>query len=287
MSNTFYTVISICYVIFGPLLGGLMAGMDRKITARMQGRQGPPLLQPFYDVIKLLSKETVSVNKVQICYFSAYLFFIVTTGVLFFADYDLLMVFFVLTTANVFLVVAATSTNSPYSNIGAQRELLQMMVYEPMTLITAIGVFLASGSFSFTPTEVPIVVKLPGVFVGFLFILVIKLRKHPFDLATSHHAHQEVVKGITTEFSGALYAFDELAAWYENVFLFGMMMMFFITTNPWSILWSFACASVCYFVLILVDNTNARMKWQKMFKNTWIVTSTIGAVNLLILHFFS
>ena len=287
MSNTFYTVIAICYVIFGPLLGGLMAGMDRKITARRQGRQGPPLLQPFYDVIKLLSKETVSVNKVQICYFSAYLFFIVTTGVLFFADYDLLMVFFVLTTANVFLVVAATSTNSPYSNIGSQRELLQMMVYEPMTLITAIGVFLASGSFSFTPTEVPIVVKLPGVFVGFLFILVIKLRKHPFDLATSHHAHQEVVKGITTEFSGALYAFDELAAWYENVFLFGMMMMFFITTNPWSILWSFACASVCYFVLILVDNTNARMKWQKMFKNTWIVTSTIGAVNLLILHFFS
>ena len=50
MSNTFYTVIAICYVIFGPLLGGLMAGMDRKITARMQGRQGPPLLQPFYDV---------------------------------------------------------------------------------------------------------------------------------------------------------------------------------------------------------------------------------------------
>ena len=90
MSNTFYTAVAICYVVLGPILGGLMAGADRKISAGMQGRQGPPLLQPFYDVIKLLSKETVSVNKVQICYFAAYLFFIVTTGVLFFADYDLL-----------------------------------------------------------------------------------------------------------------------------------------------------------------------------------------------------
>lgn len=285
--NALYIASAVCYVIFAPFIGGLMSGIDRKISARMQGRQGPPLLQPFYDVIKLFSKETVSVNRVQICYFVTYLFFIISTGVLFFADNDLLMVFFVLTTANVFLVVAATSTNSPYSNLGAQRELLQMMVYEPMTLITAIGVFLASGSFRFVAGDVPIVVKLPGVFVGFLFILVIKLRKHPFDLSTSHHAHQELVKGITTEFSGAVYALDEIAAWYENVFLFGMMMMFFITSNPWSILWSFVCASACYFVLILVDNTNARMKWQKMFKNTWIVTSTIGAVNLLILHFFS
>lgn len=285
--NAVYIATAVCYVLFAPFIGGLMSGADRIISARMQGRQGPPLLQPFYDVVKLFSKETVSVNTVQICYFVTYLFFIISTGVLFFADNDLLMVFFVLTTANVFLVVAAASTNSPYSNLGAQRELLQMMVYEPMTLITAIGVFLASGSFKFIPGEIPIVVKLPGVFVGFLFILVIKMRKHPFDLSTSHHAHQELVKGITTEFSGGVYALDEIAAWYENVFLFGMMMMFFITSNPWSILWSFVCASACYFVLILVDNTNARMKWQKMFKNTWIVTSTIGAVNLLILHFFS
>ena len=120
-----------------------------------------------------------------------------------------------------------------------------------------------------------------------MFILVIKLRKHPFDLATSHHAHQEMVKGVTTEFSGKIFAIDELAAWYENIFLFGMLMMFFITDNKISIPISFLLASLCYFVLILIDNSNARMKWQKMLKNTWIVTAVIGAVNLLVLHFFN
>ena len=44
-----------------PFVGALMSGFDRKITARMQGRQGPPILQPYYDVIKLLKKETVTV----------------------------------------------------------------------------------------------------------------------------------------------------------------------------------------------------------------------------------
>ena len=64
-------------------------------------------------------------------------------------------------------------------------------------------------------------------------------------------------------------------------------MMFFITDNKISIPISFLLASLCYFVLILIDNSNARMKWQKMLKNTWIVTAVIGAVNLLVLHFFN
>lgn len=285
--NTVHIISAVLYLLLAPFIGGFTAGTDRIITARMQGRRGPSVFQPFYDIRKLFSKETVSVNMVQIWFLITYLFLVIATGVMFFANRDLLMVFFVLTTANIFLVMSASSTNSPYAALGAQRELVQMMAYEPMTLITAIGVFLANGSFYFTPSELPLIVKLPGVFVGFLFILVIKLRKHPFDLSTSHHAHQEMVKGITTEFSGSVLALEEIASWYETVFLFGMLMMFFITTNPWSILWSFVCAGACYFVLILVDNTNARMKWQKMFKNTWIETTVIGAVNLLVLHFFN
>ena len=49
-----------------PLIGGLIVGADRKLTARMQGRFGPPLLQPFYDVVKLCLKQRVSVNEFQV-----------------------------------------------------------------------------------------------------------------------------------------------------------------------------------------------------------------------------
>ena len=58
-------LFAILYLIFAPVLGGLLAGLDRIITARMQGRAGPPILQPFYDVFKLLEKERQTVNKVQ------------------------------------------------------------------------------------------------------------------------------------------------------------------------------------------------------------------------------
>ncbi len=289
MTGTVKIILSIAaYIIFAPILGGIMSGIDRKITARMQGRQGPPVLQPFYDVIKLLKKETVFVNHVQIFYLLTFLFFVIFTGCLFFGGFDLLMVFFALTTANLFLILAATSAHSPYANMGANREMMQMLAYEPMVLLTAVGFYLATGTFKVreivTSSSALPILMLPGVFVGFVFILTIKLRKHPFDLATSHHAHQEMVKGITTEFSGEMFAIVEIAHWYENVFLMGVIALFFINANWWTILIALAAISVTYTVLILVDNTNARLKWQKMFKNSWIVTIIAGALNVFILE---
>lgn len=267
-----------------------MSGFDRKVTARMQGRQGPPLLQPFYDVVKLLKKETVVVNHVQIFYLLSFLVFVIFTGALFFGGFDLLLVFFSLTTANLFLILAATSSHSPYSHMGANREMMQMLSYEPMVLLTAVGFYLATGSFKIRDIVaydgVMPVVMLPGVFVGFVFILSIKLRKHPFDLATSHHAHQEMVKGITTEFSGEMFAIVEISHWYENVFLMGVIALFFLNSNWWSVIIALVAVAFVYFLEILVDNTNARVKWFTMFKNSWITTLAIGAVNVFILEIF-
>lgn len=289
MSSTVVIILCIAgYIILAPLIGGLTSGIDRKISARMQGRQGPPILQPFYDVAKLLKKETVVVNHVQIFYLAVFLVFVVFTGCLFFGGFDLLLVFFALTTANLFLILAATSSHSPYAHMGANREMMQMLAYEPMVLLSAVGFYLAMDTFKVREivqsTDIPAIIKLPGVFVGFVFILTIKLRKHPFDLATSHHAHQEMVKGITTEFSGEMFAIVEIAHWYENVFLMGVIGLFFINSNKWTVLAAFIGIAVTYSVLILVDNTNARVKWQTMFRNTWITTVIIGALNVFILE---
>lgn len=289
MTGTLPIIISIvAYILLAPIIGGITSGIDRKITARMQGRQGPPIMQPFYDVIKLMKKETVFVNHVQVFYLSTFLIFIIFTGCLFFGGFDLLMVFFALTTANLFLILAATSSHSPYAHMGASREMIQMLAYEPMVLLTAVGFYLSTDTFKVreivTHDGTLPVLMLPGVFVGFVFILTIKLRKHPYDLATSHHAHQEMVKGLTTEFSGEMFAIVEIAHWYENVFLMGVIALFFLNAKPWSIIIALAAVSVTYFVLILVDNTNARLKWQRMFKNSWITTIIIGALNVFILE---
>ena len=287
--TTVYSVISaILYIILAPIFGALLAGLDRKITARMQGRQGPPLLQPLYDVQKLLKKQTKVINRVQMLYLLTFLFFILVTGVLFFAGYDILFVLFTLTTANLFLVIAASSGHSPYAFMGAGRELVQMLVYEPMVLIAAIGLYVVTGSFKVSEIVVhnglPAIIYLPGIFLGFIFILTIKLRKHPFDLSTSHHAHQEMVKGLTTEFNGKMFAIVEITHWYESIFLMGMLALFFLNNKWWSVILAFVFVAVCYFVEILVDNTNARLKWKTMFDNTWIVTAVLGALNLIVIE---
>ena len=99
-------------VIISPFAGGLLTGLDRKITARMQGRVGPPILQPFYDVLKLLSKHAVTVNDVTRYFVTIYLFFTAFTTVIFIAGFDVLLSVFALTLANVFLVITAFSAKS-------------------------------------------------------------------------------------------------------------------------------------------------------------------------------
>ena len=288
MKNIIPYISGFLYFLAAPFLGGLLAGIDRKITARMQGRQGPPVLQPFYDVTKLLKKQTKTINRIQILYLATFLFFIVVTGILFFTGYDILLILFTLTTANMFLVIAASSGHSPYAFMGASRELVQMLAYEPMVLIMAIGLYVVTGSFRVSEivnhNGLPAVIYLPGIFIGFLFIMTIKLRKHPFDLSTSHHAHQEMVKGITTEFNGIMFALVEISHWYENVFLIGLLGLFFLNSNKLSIVLCIVSVIVCYFVEILVDNTNARLKWKTMLDNTWIVTAVLGALNLIVIE---
>lgn len=282
------------FIVFAPLIGGLLAGLDRKLTARMQGRIGPSVWQPFYDVRKLLNKETLRINNIQYLFIWCFLVFIVFTGALFFTGANILLVFFVLTTASMFLVLEATATNSPYAVMGANREMIQILSYEPMVLLTAVGFYAAahmingSGTFVIskiiTESPVPNIIYLPGVFLGFLFILTIKLRKSPFDISMSHHAHQEVVKGITTELSGTMMAVMEISHWYENVLLLGIVALFILCKAWWSIPLAVVVVAAAFFMEILIDNTSARVKWDTMFKSAWFVTIVLGGINVFILQ---
>jgi ech hydrogenase subunit B len=273
------------YLLLAPLAGGLLAGFDRIITARMQSRKGPPLLQPFYDVGKLFEKRGTVVNGFQNFYIICFLVFVMLTGAIFFSGGDLLLTIFALTVAGVFLALGAYSTNSPYSTIGAERELLQMMAYEPMLLITAIGIYLAAGSFQvcdIATISEPLIYYLPTVFIGFLFILTIKFRKSPFDLSSSHHGHQEIVKGISTEFSGRTLGLFEIAHWYENILLLGFVYLFFAAFGP---VVAVLCTIVAYIIEIFIDNTYARLTWRFTIKASWTVAATFGVVNILVIAF--
>ena len=281
-------IIAVLYVLLAPFVIGLLDGFDRKISARMQGRRGPSVIQPFFDIKKLFEKEFLTANKQQLFMIYSYVFFIVLSGVIFFAGFDLLLVVFSLSTAAMFLILAATSTHSPYSSQGTHRELVQIMSCEPMELLVAVGFYLATKTFNVNEivmnSTYSNIIYLPGFFVGFVFILTIKFRKSPFDISTSHHAHQEVIKGVTSEMVGKEYGMVTLAEWYENAILLGIVGLFFLNSNPLSAIGAIVAILVVWFLEILIDNTSARVKWQLMLKLAWGVTIVAAGMNLFLLE---
>jgi len=282
-------LIIIGIIIVTPLVGGLITGIDRIISARLQGRQGPPVLQPFYDVMKLIQKESIEVNTMHRFYIYVSLVFVIFTAVILLSGGDILLAVFALTLGSVFFVLGGYASNSPYSIIGAERELLQVMAYEPMVLITCIGLYSADKSFfikDIISTSIPAIIYLPGIFIGLVFILTFKLRKSPFDLSMSHHGHQEIVKGITTEYSGRDLAVIEVMHWYEVIITLTLVYVFFATKAPISHVFAILACALVYFFEIIIDNSFARLKWQQALNSAWIVTGVLGTINLIILSFF-
>ncbi|MEE0844891.1 MAG: complex I subunit 1 family protein [Eggerthellaceae bacterium] len=279
----------IVFAVLAPVVGCLLAGLDRKISARMQGRVGPPLLQPYYDVRKLLEKDYVAVNSSESVYVTFALVFAIVAGGIFYTGGNLLMCVFVITLSSFLFIVAAYSSRSPYAEVGAERETLQVMSYEPMVLLMAVAFFLVTGSFNVSSAfgqDMPVFTSIWLVFLGFLFILTIKLRKSPFDLSYSHHAHQELVKGVTTEMSGPTLAKVEIMHWCENVLFLGWVGMFFLWGNPVSIVVAIVVALVAFFLEIWIDNNFARVKWQAMLSSAWVVALVAGGLNIGFLMYF-
>lgn len=280
----------IVFVVFAPVLGCLLSGIDRKVSAGLQGRVGPKLLQPYYDFRKLLDKEDATVNGAQDLYVWLYLLFIIAAGVVFFAGGNFLLCVFVLTLGSLFLIVAAYASRSPYAELGAQREIIQVMSYEPMVLIVAAGLFMATGTFrveDIIAADVPAIRHAPLIFIGFLYVLTIKLRKSPFDISMSHHAHQELVRGVTTEFSGKTLALVELSHWYENILFLGWVGVF-VMWGGFNLTGAIVTVVVClavYLLEILIDNNFARVKWQTMLKSSWLVALVLGGINIVYLLF--
>ena len=254
-------------------------GLDRKLTARIQGRIGPPILQPFYDVAKLFLKETIVLNRVNILYVYLHLAFMIVVMIILAMGEDLLMALFAHAFSSIALILGAMSVRSPYSRIGAQRKIMQMLAYEPVLILMVVG--LALNNWSFMAGDIlirdkPLLVSLPLIYVAFFMAAIIKLDKSPFDVATSHHAHQELVKGVTLEFSGSYLALIEITHFYEVFLVFAIMVMFGASEPVLGIVLGVAG----FLGLIVVDNASSRLTTRSMVRFMWTAPLIISVVNL-------
>lgn len=150
-------------------------------------------------------------------------------------------------------------------------------------VLVAVGIYLETGSFKISDIfawDTPLLLKLPFLFVALGYALTIKLRKSPFDLSTSHHGHQEIVKGLLTDYSGLFLAFTEVGHWFDVVLLLGICSLFWATNWIGMVL----IVVVTYCVEILIDNVSARMNWRWMLGYVWAMGITLSVVNLIWIH---
>ena len=275
-----YTYIPVALVILAPIIGGILMGIDRKLTARMQSRMGPPIVQPFYDAIKLWGKEPFITSQLQPILAFGYFGFSIAAFALLAFGQDMLLMIFTMAIADLCLIFAAFNSKSPYSNIGARRELIALMSYEPVMLLAAISMFFVTGSFmvgSIFEISQPLLTILPLTFLALIPVLIIDLKKSPFDVSGSGHAHQELVRGIYTEFSGYTLALVELGHWTKITLLLGFASLF------WSqnLIIGAVLAFALYFVVIVIDNSYPRLDWKTMITTTWIVGFLLIIANIV------
>lgn len=276
-------IIAILALVLAPLAGGFIAGVDRRLTAWLQSRYGPPILQPFYDVFKLFGKTPMVVNTWQALCAYVYVVGAALSVVLLFTGADLLLIFFVLTVGAVFLVMGALASPSPYSQIGGQRELLQMLAYEPLLILVFAAIAMVTGSFKVSAVfgqARPLLYDIPLMFIVLGYALTIKLRKSPFDISACHHAHQEVVRGVYTEYSGPYLALIEIAHWYEVILVLGFCALFWAT----SVTGMIVLVAITYFAEIIVDNVTARLTWRWMLKSAVGMGVVLTVINMLWLY---
>jgi len=271
-------MMSFLLILVAPLLGGVLYGFERFLKARIQNRQGPPILQPFYDVFKLLDKRPLMVHSLHVMLGVFHFIAIWLTLAVLLLGGDLLMVIFLHLLSSALLVIAGFSVNSVYSHIGGVRELLAIVAYEPILIFMAIAFYLITGSFEISvilQSEFSFLQLLP-IFLALLIALPLKLKKSPFDMA---EAHQEIIGGVEIEYSGVFYEALYSARWIEYIFIYSLIFLF----AGDSYFFGFLLVIFSFFLVNLVDNSTARVNYKETLKIVLISTLILGSINLFLL----
>lgn len=226
-------------------LAPLFEGILRKITARIQSRQGPPLLQPYFDLLKLLGKEDIeSGHSPRMQRFAALLSLatLLTVAVQIpmggqaplGGQSDVILLIYLLTLSGISTLLAALAAGSTYSLVGMSREMMAMMTLEPLLAVAIVIGAVHTGTLRLDQV-LNGAVYTSGVFpVAGLIILGIILfalqafvGRMPFDTA---EAETEIMEGPMIEYSGPKLALFKYA---RMVKLFLYTALFVALFVPW------------------------------------------------------
>lgn len=288
--------------LFTLIIGLLLSGIERKITARIQWRAGPPWFQPFADLIKLFGKETLLPEGAPRTVFllspllgvagmsviSVMLFRMnFRPGATFVGDLIVLIYLFALPPLAVFL--GGSASRNPLAAVGASREMTLYIAYELPFIIALVGIVAKAGGalrigdiVTAQQAGRPFLYSLSGVIFAAVLILSFqaKLGLVPFD---SPEAEPEIMAGPYLEYSGAPLALFKIT----KAMMIFVLPLFFLTllwggfANWWAIL---KILSVLV-LFVLIKNTNPRLRIDQALKVFWIGVTALSAAGLILALF--
>jgi NADH-quinone oxidoreductase subunit H len=291
-------------LLFTAVIGLLTTWVDRKVSARVQWRVGPPWYQPFADILKLLGKEVVIPEGAKrtgfllapiaglaaVTVVSMMLWLASIRGVGFVGD--LIGVIYLLTIPSLGMIIGASASSNPLSSVGASREMKLILAYE---LPFVIAIFTA------VTKVVPMTLRIDsileyqaahGVLLGhastiIAFVVAIlctqaKLTYPPFDIP---EAETELMDGTHMEYSGPALAVVKLT---QAMMLF-TLPVFLITMfwgglrfTGWDSLYTIVKYLIIVTVIVLIKNTNPRVRIDQAVRFFWGPVTVLAIIGMIL-----
>ncbi len=304
MENVLY------YLVFPGLLftgvaGLLVTWVDRKVTARVHWRKGPPLLQPFYDFVKLMGKEiTVPETARKTGFLLAPLFGLAAVSLastilwmsLLFPEKgfsgDLIVVIYLLTIPAISMIYGGSASGNPLSAVGASREMKLILAYDLPLLITIFAVLWKTGLtlnlseiVTAQQSEGAVLYSISGVLLFIVGLMCVqgKLAFVPFD---APEAETEIVEGAALEYSGPALAILKLtkAMMYFTLPVYMVILYWggMNFSNFWSGFGSIMKVVAIIVLIVVIKNTNPRMRIKGIMKWFWGPMTIIAIIGLIL-----
>lgn len=302
-------------LLFSFAFGLFLQGIDRKIVAKMQRRIGPPILQPFYDFMKLMGKQNIIpkgaakkaflwapviglVSVISIALFIpvfGYNFVPADTA-------DFIVIIYLLTIPALSLIMGGSSSGSPYAAVGISREMVTMLSYElPLVIVLlAVGAeagFGTSGAVTFSFSKVFEFQVQNGIMlshwsmipaaIAFLLIIPAEVGTVPFDVA---EAETEICEGPLVEYSGFYLATYKLTQAVKMFIMGSLFVSLFLGGKGFQNIFADTILLIVLVILIIIVSISfmralvARIKVEQTLKFFWTVPTCLALLSMILAY---
>ncbi len=303
-------------MLFSIAVGLTLSWVDRKVTALVQWRHGPPLLQPFWDVVKLLGKEIIVPAEAWTRGFltlpfvafaaaaaAATLVWLALLPATVAPAGDLVVVLYLLSIPSLAVVLGGAASGNPLGAIGASRDMKLVLAYElPFVIALLVAVFQKrpldgetvsastlslQGIAGFQDAVGPVLWRPSGIIAFLVAVLAAhaKLGFVPFDLA---EAETEIGEGALIEYSGAALGFFRLARTLMLATLPVLLVLVFwggLQGTVWGVVAFVLKVLLVVVLFVLMRNTNPRVRIDQALRFFWGPMTLAALVALALARF--